>query len=131
MHAAEFSLHLFPVSTQKQRRLKLKSRQKVYKVSFKQFKRIIKNTYDDFSLLLLLPKQFKLLMNLRIPILESLEMNRKRKTPTKALHRFCPLDCLSKSSSDCDAIKVSTRVCTQSARTFLYARFNVHRHTFG
>lgn len=30
-------------------------------------------------------------MNLRIPILETLEINCKRKTPTKALHRFCPL----------------------------------------
>ena len=133
MHAAEFFLHLFPVSTQKQRRLKLKLRQKVDKVFFnsKSFKRIIKNTYDDFSLLLLLPKQFKLLINLRIPILENLEINSKRKTPTKALHRFCPLR-LSKSSSDCDAIKVSTRASAlTSARTFLYARFNGHRHTFG
>ena len=133
MHAAEFFLHLFPVSTQKQRRLKLKLRQKVDKVFFnsKSFKRILKNTYDDFSLLLLLPKQFKLLINPRIPILENLEINSKRKTPTKALRRFCPLR-LSKSSSDCDAIKVSTRApALTSARTFLYARFNGHRHTFG
>lgn len=87
MHAAEFFLHLFPDSKQKQRRLKLKLGQKIDKASFKSkgFKRIIKNTYDDFSLLLLLPKQFKLLMNLRIPIFENLEINSKRKTPNEGL----------------------------------------------
>ena len=54
MHAAEFFLHLFPVSTQKQRRLKLKLRQKVDKVffnskSFKRIKEYLRRLFSPFA----------------------------------------------------------------------------------
>lgn len=90
MHAAEFFLHLFPVSTQKQRRLKLKSRLKVDKVSFnlKESYRILTTTFLSFCCC---QNSSNFSWIFESPYSITFEINSKRKTPTKALHRFCPL----------------------------------------